>query len=167
MHRDELQAYLSCGEFCRLAKHVAVVYCLDALKRKAAGFFALDTHAGRGFYDLQAAEARKSGEAENGIQRLIRARPGENARCLLCGRRRASRQAPGALSGLPGVIAAGLRPQDRGVFIEWAPAEARAGAREIESPGRIRLEAGDGYAALKVMVAAGRAAWAGAARPPL
>ena len=29
------------------------------------------------------------------------------------------------------------------------PAEARAGAREIESAGRIRMEIEDGYAALK------------------
>ena len=59
------------GNFADIAKHVAVLYCLDALKRKEAGFFALDSHAGRGFYDLQAAEASKSGEAERGIQRLI------------------------------------------------------------------------------------------------
>lgn len=138
------------GNFADVAKHVAVVYCLDALKRKAAGFFALDTHAGRGFYDLQAAEARKSGEAENGIQLLIRSRLGEQ--CLAAyfaavGARRGKRLA--RYPGSPALIAAGLRPQDRGVFIEWAPAEARAGAREIESLGRIRFEAGDGYAALR------------------
>ena len=43
------------------------------------GFFVLDTHAGRGFYDLQAAEAKKSGEAERGIQRLIRHGIGDEA----------------------------------------------------------------------------------------
>ena len=59
------------GNFADIAKHVALIYCLDALKRKDAAFFALDTHAGRGVYDLQAAEAHKSGEAERGIQRLI------------------------------------------------------------------------------------------------
>src|ERR1019366_1567723 len=62
------------GNFADVAKHVGLLYCLDALKRKEAGFFALDSHAGRGFYDLQAAEATKSGEAERGIQRLIQTR---------------------------------------------------------------------------------------------
>ena len=42
------------------------------MKRKEAPFFALDTHAGRGYYDMQAPEAQKSGEAERGVQRLIR-----------------------------------------------------------------------------------------------
>ena len=30
------------GNFADVAKHVALVYCLDALKRKDAGFFVLD-----------------------------------------------------------------------------------------------------------------------------
>jgi len=59
------------GNFADVAKHVGLLYCLNALKRKDAGFFALDSHAGRGFYDLQAPEAQKSGEAERGVQRLI------------------------------------------------------------------------------------------------
>ena len=59
------------GNFADIAKHVALLYCLKALKRKDAAFFALDSHAGRGFYDLQAPEAQKSAEAERGVQRLI------------------------------------------------------------------------------------------------
>ncbi len=59
------------GNFADVAKHVGLLYCLGALKRKEAAFFVLDSHAGRGFYDLQAAEALKSGEAERGVQRLI------------------------------------------------------------------------------------------------
>src|ERR1700753_744724 len=59
------------GNFADVAKHTALLYCLGALKRKDAGFFAIDTHAGSGFYALKAAEAKKSGEAENGVQRAI------------------------------------------------------------------------------------------------
>jgi 23S rRNA (adenine2030-N6)-methyltransferase len=47
------------------------------------------------------------------------------------------------------LIAGSLRPQDRAIFVELMPAEARAGAREIESAGRIRMEIEDGYAALR------------------
>jgi 23S rRNA (adenine2030-N6)-methyltransferase len=64
------------GNFADVAKHVGLVYCLSALQRKDAAFFAMDSHAGRGYYDLQAAEARKSDEAERGIQRLIETRIG-------------------------------------------------------------------------------------------
>jgi 23S rRNA (adenine2030-N6)-methyltransferase len=138
------------GNFADVAKHVALVYCLEALKRKDAGFFALDSHAGRGLYDLQAAEAQKSGEAERGIQRLIRTHLEEESLAAYFAAVRARRgkhlaQYPGS----PALIAGSLRTQDRALFVELLPAEARAGARDIESIGRIRMEAGDGYAALK------------------
>jgi 23S rRNA (adenine2030-N6)-methyltransferase len=45
-----------------------------------------------------------------------------------------------------------LRPQDRALFVELMPAEARAAEREIESVGRVRTEIGDGYAALKAFL---------------
>ncbi len=141
------------GNFADVAKHVGLVYCLDALKRKDSAFFALDTHAGRGFYDLQAAEAHKSGESERGIQRLIEKGIGEAA---LAGyfaaihARRTKRLA--RYPGSPALIAAALRPQDRALFVELMPAEARATMREIESSGRVRTEIGDGYAALKAFL---------------
>lgn len=141
------------GNFADVAKHVALLYCLDALKRKEAGFFALDSHAGRGFYDLQAAEASKSGEAERGIQRLIQT--SIDAKILApyfsaVHARRGKRLA--RYPGSPALIAGGLRPQDRAIFVELMPAEARASEREIESAGRIRVQIEDGYAALKALL---------------
>ena len=138
------------GNFADVAKHVALLYCLDAMKRKDTAFFVLDTHAGRGYYDLHGAEAQKSGEAERGIQRLLRsgkaleplaayfealaARPGERL---------------ARYPGSPALIAAALRPQDRAIANELMAAEARAAEREIFSSGRFRIEVGDGYAALR------------------
>ena len=66
------------GNFADVAKHVGLMYCLGALQRKDGAMFVLDSHAGRGYYDLQAPEAHKSGEAERGIQRLIEAGIGED-----------------------------------------------------------------------------------------
>jgi len=141
------------GNFADVAKHVGLLYCLDALKRKQAAFFVLDSHAGRGFYDLQSAEARKSGEAELGIQKLIRNRMGDT---VLAGYFAAVRAAGGErlarYPGSPALVAEALRSQDRAVFVELMPAEARAAAREIESRGRIRTEIEDGYAALKALL---------------
>jgi 23S rRNA (adenine2030-N6)-methyltransferase len=54
--------------------------------------------------------------------------------------------------GSPALIAASLRPQDRALFVELLPAEARAATREIQSDGRVRTEIGDGYAALKAFL---------------
>lgn len=141
------------GNFADVAKHVALVYCLGALQRKDAPFFALDSHAGRGYYDLQAREAQKSGEAGRGIQRLIEtsmdAAPLADYLASIRARRgkRLARY-----PGSPALIAGGLRPQDRALFVEVMPAEARAAEREIESLGRLRTEIGDGYAALKAFL---------------
>jgi 23S rRNA (adenine2030-N6)-methyltransferase len=138
------------GNFADVAKHVALVYCLDAMKRKDTAFFALDTHAGRGYYDLHGAEAQKSGEAERGVQRLLSSgAAGEPLAAYFAalGARAGARLA--RYPGSPALIAAALRPQDRAVCNELIPAEARAAERELYSSGRLRIEVGDGYAALR------------------
>jgi 23S rRNA (adenine2030-N6)-methyltransferase len=141
------------GNFADVAKHVGLMYCLDALQRKDAAVFVLDSHAGRGYYDLQAPEAHKSGEAERGIQRLIEASIGENVLAgyfAAIGARRGKRLA--RYPGSPALIAGALRTQDRALFVELMPAEARAAEREVETLGRTRTEIGDGYAALKAFL---------------
>jgi 23S rRNA (adenine2030-N6)-methyltransferase len=138
------------GNFADVAKHVGLVYCLDAMKRKDTAFFVLDSHAGRGYYDLRGAEAQKSGEAERGIQRLLHlGSAGEPLAAYfeLLGVRPGERLA--RYPGSPALIAAALRPQDRAVCNELIAAEARAAEREIYSSGRLRIEVGDGYAALR------------------
>jgi len=138
------------GNFADVAKHVGLVYCLDAMKRKDTAFFVLDTHAGRGYYDLHGAEAQKSGEAERGVQRLLSsAAAGEPLAAYFAalGARPGARLA--RYPGSPALIAAALRPQDRAVCNELIPAEARAAERELYSSGRLRIEVGDGYAALR------------------
>lgn len=141
------------GNFADIAKHVALLYCLEALKRKDAAFFALDSHAGRGFYDLQAPEAQKSGEAERGVQQLILKALGNQslAGYFTAIRARRGKRLP-RYPGSPALIAQALRAQDRALFVELMPAEARAAEREIESDGRLRTEIGDGYAALKAFL---------------
>jgi 23S rRNA (adenine2030-N6)-methyltransferase len=138
------------GNFADVAKHVALVYCLQALKRKDPPFFVLDTHAGRGYYDLQSAEAAKSGEADRGVQRLLAAASGEA--CLKdyfarLGVRRGRRLA--RYPGSPALIAQCLRPHDRALFVELMPAEARTIDRELESAGRFSTQIDDGYAVLR------------------
>ena len=141
------------GNFADIAKHVGLLYCLDALKRKEAAFFAMDTHAGRGYYAMQAPEVQKSGEAERGIQRLIEKGLAVGVLAEYFGAirgRRGKRLA--RYPGSPALIADGLRAQDRALFVELMPAEARAAEREIASLGRVRTEIGDGYAALKAFL---------------
>jgi len=141
------------GNFADVAKHVGLTYCVAALQRKDAAFFVLDSHAGRGYYDLQAPEAHQSGEAARGVQRLIETRLGAPALAGYFAAIRARRgKRLARYPGSPALIAGSLRPQDRALFVELQPAEARAAEREIESLGRVRTEIGDGYAALKAFL---------------
>jgi 23S rRNA (adenine2030-N6)-methyltransferase len=141
------------GNFADVGKHVALLYCLQALRRKDPPFFVLDTHAGRGYYDLQAAEATKSGEAERGVQRLIAAALNEaplQDYFAHLGARRGKRLA--RYPGSPALIARCLRPHDRALFVELMPAEARTIDRELESAGRFSTQIDDGYAVLKAQL---------------
>jgi 23S rRNA (adenine2030-N6)-methyltransferase len=141
------------GNFADVAKHVGLLFCLEALRRKDTPFFVLDTHAGRGVYDLQAPEVQKSGEATRGVQRLIADGIGDVALAEYFSAIRAKRGK--RLARYPGsgaLIAAALRPQDRAIFVELLPAEARALEREVESSGRIRTDIGDGYASLRALL---------------
>jgi 23S rRNA (adenine2030-N6)-methyltransferase len=139
------------GNFADVAKHLALVYCLEALKRKDAPFFVLDTHAGRGKYDLLAEPARRSGEASQGVLRLLQAAPAapELAAYLAAIGAPADPTHYQHYPGSAALIAAALRPVDRALLVEVSAPEARALAREIRSAGRVRTDIDDGYVALK------------------
>ncbi len=60
------------GNFADIVKHAVLLAVLEELKKDASPLAVLDTHAGAGLYDLTGGEAKKSGEAERGIARLMK-----------------------------------------------------------------------------------------------
>lgn len=58
------------GNFADVQKHSLLICLLDALTKPTAPLHVLDTHAGRGFYDLSSPEAEKTGEHEFGVTPL-------------------------------------------------------------------------------------------------
>jgi 23S rRNA (adenine2030-N6)-methyltransferase len=129
-----LHAYHA-GNFADVHKHVALLALLAALKRKDKGFLYLETHAGRGRYELGT-------EAQSGIRRLDPAKLREPEL------REYADKVAGYGHGYPGspVLAAQeLRPQDRGVFIEIQPPEARALQQALTSDASVRVETDDGF----------------------
>ena len=58
------------GNFADVVKHIALVQILLHLRKKDTPFAVIDSHAGRGLYDLSSDEAQRTGEAANGIERL-------------------------------------------------------------------------------------------------
>jgi 23S rRNA (adenine2030-N6)-methyltransferase len=59
------------GNFADLVKHGAVTLIMDRLVGQSEPLLAVESHAGAGLYDLTGEMAKKSGEAESGVQRLM------------------------------------------------------------------------------------------------
>ena len=161
------------GNFADVMKHVLLGQLVRALQKKAKGFLVLDTHAGRGRYDLEAAAtvrrahggpgdslARKP-EWPDGIGRLAAREdlPAAVANYVALVREfdRRAGNIDGALRFYPGspwLASAQARPQERLVFCEKHPAECAALRAEFlfqSSPGAEVREM-DGYTAVRAML---------------
>lgn len=151
------------GNFADVMKHALLVQLMRAMQKKEKGFLLLDTHAGRGRYDLAAAAtgdslARKP-EWPDGIGRLASCADlpdglAEYAALVREFDRRAgnSAEVPRYYPGSPMLAQALARPQDRLVFCEKQPAECARLREEFQfSPGTEVRET-DGYAAIRALL---------------
>jgi 23S rRNA (adenine2030-N6)-methyltransferase len=130
------------GNFADVVKHIALVAIVEYLKKKETGFSVIDTHAGRGSYDLSGEQSAKTGEAKTGIASL-RSLMGEGPLATYLGLA-GGKTYPGS----PLIAAQLIRPQDRLTAIEKHPEEA-ALLRDVLAPFRnATAESGDGYARL-------------------
>lgn len=131
------------GNFADVIKHIALVAVLLHLRKKDTAFSVVDSHGGRGAYDLSGEQSSRTGEAEKGIARLLDL----------------SGNMPEALStylsvvkqdkvypGSPLIAARLLRPQDRLTAVEMHAEEFTA-LKEVLTPFRNAVaEPGDGFA---------------------
>ncbi len=163
------------GNFADVLKHAALLHLLGALQTKEKGVFYLDTHAGRGGYDLAAAASgtalARAPEWPDGLGRLLGredlppvladyvaavrtfdavARTGgaADADALSDGPEDAPRFYPGS----PRLAVGRLRPQDRAALCERQPGEAAALAEELAGLRRVSVQAMDGYTAVRAML---------------
>jgi 23S rRNA (adenine2030-N6)-methyltransferase len=142
------------GNHADVLKHLVLVALLDALKRKDGPFFVLDSHAGRGQYDLEGSQASRTGEAKGGFLRLPPAGPGTPpalARYLdAVAETRAL--APDTYPGSPLLVAHALRDGDRAAACELQPEEAAALKAVLAGDPKVHVHQRDGYAALKALL---------------
>jgi len=133
------------GNFADVHKHTVLCLCLEALAAKEKPFFVLDAFAGRGCYELTAAEAEKTGEYHLGIERLWQSdgRQGERPVLLKTYLDAVARfNGSSELTRYPGspwLIRHLLREQDRMAFCELHPAEFEALREVIPSEKRLQL----------------------------
>jgi 23S rRNA (adenine2030-N6)-methyltransferase len=136
------------GNFADLVKHAALICLIRKLVASGGPLTVIDTHAGRGLYDLAGTEALKSGEAQAGILRLMAASDAPTEFTGLI-------RAVGALNdegevrrypGSPWLIAEALRPSDTYIACEMHPQEHDALRVALRGRQNVRTICGDGYA---------------------
>ena len=113
------------GNLADVHKHALLAWVLDYLTGKDKPLSYIETHAGRGLYDLAAPEAAKTGEAARGIARALPLfDPGHPyARALAQVR---ARHGPAAYPGSPMLAALALRQGDSLHLAELHPQEHAA-----------------------------------------
>jgi 23S rRNA (adenine2030-N6)-methyltransferase len=151
------------GNFADVLKHVLLVRLLRALQKKEKGFLYLDTHAGRGAYDLTVAAtgdtlARKP-EWPEGIGRLWHRTDLPETVADAVGvvrefdRERGNSDATVRFyPGSPRIAARLLRAQDRMALCEKHPDECHALRAEVAFVSRAAVQEIDGYVAIRAML---------------
>lgn len=136
------------GNFADLVKHGTLILLLDTLTAGAAPLTVVDTHAGAGGYDLDGELARRTGEAAQGVFRLMAA---DDAPAAFDGLKAAVRRGnPGGgvrfYPGSPSLIATALRKGDRYVACELRDDDVALLAQTLASfPGATAVQT-DGFA---------------------
>ncbi|MCX7563857.1 23S rRNA (adenine(2030)-N(6))-methyltransferase RlmJ [Xanthomonadaceae bacterium XH05] len=141
------------GNHADVLKHLVVLAVLDALARKPAPYFVLDTHAGQGRYALASEKAGKTGEARAGILRLVR----HDFTRLSQGLRRYLDAVRPHLSqdhypGSPQLIADALRDSDRLACCELQPEPFGLLKGLLAGDHRVGIHHRDGYDAMKALL---------------
>lgn len=147
------------GNFADVFKHVLLVRLMRALQRKEKGFVFVDTHAGRGSYDLSSASEgdsrARAPEWPDGIGRLWGRSdaPQEVSDYLEIVRsfdRGRGNLAPGPryYPGSPRIARLCARGQDRLELWERHPSECAALRDQFRDERRVSVHEGDGYGAV-------------------
>ncbi len=141
------------GNHADVLKHLILVHCLDALKRKPAPFAVLDSHAGRGAYDLASEEALRSPEWQDGVARLWDwgAPPMAVGRYLEAVRAFNGEGALRTYPGSPALIAAALRDDDVLDACELHPEDARTLRKTLRTL-NVRVHERNGWETLAALL---------------
>jgi 23S rRNA (adenine2030-N6)-methyltransferase len=141
------------GNFADVMKHVLMVDLVRRLQQKEKGLLLLDTHAGRGEYDLAAAAQGDSlprkPEHPEGLGRLHAAAGVGPEIAAYLERVRAFSPAGDRYPGSPQLLAALARPQDRLALFELHPEEFATLQIIMGRRPRWSVQLLDGYTGLK------------------
>jgi len=150
------------GNAADVFKHAVLLLLIRALQRKDKGFFYLDTHAGRGSYDLEATTMLPDGrerppEWPQGIGRIWDEVGGPLQDFVTLVRQFNSQRGgadagPHYYPGSPRIAAMLARPVDRLALCELREDDAEALAADFQFTPNASMHAMDGYTALRAML---------------
>jgi 23S rRNA (adenine2030-N6)-methyltransferase len=152
------------GNYADVFKHVLLLQLIRAMQRKEKGFLYLDTHAGRGGYDLTVPSVLPDGRSREpehpaGIGRLWGASglPAAVSEYLALVKRFNERRGEDGVElkfypGSPWIARLLLRPQDRMVLCELREEDAEALDFDFAREANVKVLAMDGYTGLKAQL---------------
>ncbi len=149
------------GNYADVFKHVLLLQLIRAMQAKEKGFLFLDTHAGRGGYDLTEPMLLPDGRSREpefpaGIGRVWGEAPASAPLADYLALIRRFNDRRGATGpelhfypGSPWIARLAARPQDRLVLCELRPDDAEALDFDFAREPRVLVQAMDGYTGLK------------------
>ncbi len=161
--RMNYRHHFHAGNFADVMKHALLVRLMVGLQKKEKGLLYLDTHAGRGSYDLTVAAQgdtlAREPEYPNGIGRLWTRKDLPE---MLAGyvelvkkfdrERGGDGRTPGFYPGSPWIARLLARPQDRLVLCEKHPEEFELLDIALSREAKVSVQERDGYGALRAML---------------
>ncbi len=141
------------GNHADVLKHWVEVLCLQYLKQKDKPFFYIDTHAGGGLYDLQSAHAKKTAEAQAGIQQIWNHQKWPEALDdYLQAIKQFNSKKCVRYPGSAAIASALLRADDRIRLMEMHRTEVGALRKQFAKDRRVKIEECDGFNQLKALL---------------
>ncbi len=146
------------GNFADVFKHIILTLCLEKFHEKVTPFFALDTHAGIGKYDLTSESSIKTLEGFEGIKKILAEKnfteilPERYLKILAKTNRCEISELPYKLSiyaGSPAIIRDYLRRDDRAIFAELNREDYAQFRNNFAGSEKFSLLREDGFALLK------------------
>jgi 23S rRNA (adenine2030-N6)-methyltransferase len=143
------------GNFADVLKHTVLAAVLLKMRARPKPLCYIESHAGAGFYRLDAPEALRSGEARGGILRLSDLDPETaalHAYLHLVAALPENREALRAYPGSPLIAAGLLGDDDRLILADVVPEEAGELRRLFRHDPRVAVHCRDGWDALGALL---------------
>ncbi len=137
------------GNHADVLKHLSQMILINKLKSKDKGFIYFDTHSGAGVYQLDSAQARKTNEFKQGIERAADY-GGSNQNIIDYLRLMAAYQEFNQYPGSPEIAKSLLRSQDEIVCMEWHNQEIQLLKRNLNAR-NINIHHRDGFEGLMAL----------------